>query len=157
MGSTKFRGGNICKFYLYMVPPASDWTKSAVLVRARLQRIRRKLKDLERVVWPKQGLDSHRWGIFLMDVEDCTSSIYMMKYGAEIPLGGLPFLHNPNSFPRMKEWQQAAALEVVYRFVQEGKVLGPFPGTTRICPITGNPMCFYPSFVVPKSTPGSYR
>ena len=51
----------------------------------------------------------------------------------------------------------AAALEVIYRFVQEGKVLGPFPGKTRFCPITGHPLFFYPSFVVPKSTPGSFR
>ena len=92
-----------------------------------------------------------------MDVDDCASSIYMMKYGAEIPMSALPFLHNPECFPSMKEWQQAAASEVVYRFVKEGKVLGPFPGSTRICPVTGKPLCFYPSFVVPKSTPGSYR
>ena len=46
---------------------------------------------------------------------------------------------------------------MVYQYVKEGKVLGPFPGTTRYCPITGRPLCFYPSFVVPKSTPGSYR
>ena len=39
----------------------------------------------------------------------------------------------------------------------EGKVLGPFHGKTRCCPITGKPLCFYPSFVVPKSTPGTYR
>ena len=39
----------------------------------------------------------------------------------------------------------------------EGKVLGPFPGNTRFCPITGHPLFFYPSFVVPKSKPGSYR
>ena len=49
------------------------------------------------------------------------------------------------------------ALEVVYQFVKEGKVLGPFPGHTRHCPITGKPLFFYPSFVVPKSKPGSYR
>ena len=39
----------------------------------------------------------------------------------------------------------------------EKKVLGPFPGNTRFCPISGKPLCFYPSFVVPKSTPGCYR
>ena len=57
----------------------------------------------------------------------------------------------------MQDWQQAAALEVVLQFVKVGKVLGPFPGTTRFCPITGKPLCFYPSFVVPKSKPGTYR
>ena len=46
---------------------------------------------------------------------------------------------------------------MVYRFIQEGKVLGPLPGTTRHCPITGKPLFFYPSFVVPKSKPGEYR
>ena len=46
---------------------------------------------------------------------------------------------------------------MVYQFVKERKVLGPFPGHTRFCPITGLPLCFYPSFVVPKSKPGSYR
>ena len=36
-------------------------------------------------------------------------------------------------------------------------MLGPFPGNTRVCPVTGRPLVFYPSFVVPKSSPGSYR
>ena len=57
----------------------------------------------------------------------------------------------------MEKKQQAAALEVVYQFVKEGKVLGPFPGDTRFCPVTGFSLYFYPSFVVPKSTPGAYR
>ena len=57
----------------------------------------------------------------------------------------------------MKKWQQAAALEVVHEYVKEGKVLGPFPGNTRVCPVTGRPLFFYPSFVVPKSSPGSFR
>ena len=35
--------------------------------------------------------------------------------------------------------------------------MGPFPGKTRFYPITGHPLFFYPSFVVPKSTPGSFR
>ena len=87
----------------------------------------------------------------------CRSSVYMMKFGAYIPLCGKPFPHDPCTFPRLKQWQLAAALEVVYRFVKEGKVLGPFPGTTRLCPITGHPLFFYPSFVVPKSKQGSYR
>ena len=51
----------------------------------------------------------------------------------------------------------AAALDIVYNFVKEGKVLGPFPGDTRLCPVTSRPLVFYPSFMVPKSTPGSYR
>ena len=92
-----------------------------------------------------------------MDVHGCESSIYMMKYGAHIPLSGCPYLHNPATFPRLEKWQQAAALEVVYKYVKEGKVLGPFPGYTRNCPITGHPLSFYPSFVVPKSKQGSYR
>ena len=92
-----------------------------------------------------------------MDVDGCHSSIFMMKFGAVIPLVGRPFFHDPATFPLMQKWQQAAALEVVYRFVKEGKVLGPFPGDTRFCPVTGKPLCFYPSFVVPKSTAGSYR
>ena len=92
-----------------------------------------------------------------MDVEGCEASIYMMKFGAYIPLSSKPSPHDPHSFPRLKQWQLAAALEVVYRFVKEGKVLGPFPGTTRLCPITGHPLFFYPSFVVPKSKQGSYR
>lgn len=81
----------------------------------------------------------------------------MMRFGAHIPLTGVPFPHDPARFPKMKDWQKAAALEVIYRFVQEGKVLGPFPGTTRNCPLTGHPLSFYPSFVVPKSKPGAYR
>ena len=46
---------------------------------------------------------------------------------------------------------------MVYQYVKEGKMLGPFPGNTRICPITGHPLTFYPSFVVPKSKLGTYR
>ena len=80
-----------------------------------------------------------------------------MRHGAVIPLSGLPFLNDPGTFPVMDSWQQAAALEVVYGYVKEGKVLGPFPGDTRLCPVTGKPLYFYPSFVVPKSSPGSYR
>ena len=81
----------------------------------------------------------------------------MMKYGAYIPLSGMPFSHDPGTFPKLKKWQMAAALEVVYQYIQEGKVLGPFPGTTRLCPLTGHPLVFYPSFVVPKSKLGSFR
>ena len=92
-----------------------------------------------------------------MDVEGSSSSVYMMKFGAHIPLSGSPFYHDPISFPRMKDWQKAAALEVILEFVTQGKVLGPFPGTTRFCPLTGYPLCFYPSFVVPKTKPGAYR
>ena len=81
----------------------------------------------------------------------------MMEEGAYIPLSGIPFRHDPLKFPRLARWQKAAALEVVYQLVKEGKVLGPFPGSTRHCPITGKPLVFYPSFVVPKSKPGTYR
>ena len=81
----------------------------------------------------------------------------MMKFGAYIPLSGKPFPHDPRDFPKLKKWQLVAALEVVHNYVKEGKVLGPFPGSTRFCPVTGKPLVFYPSFVVPKSTPGSFR
>ena len=81
----------------------------------------------------------------------------MMKFGAYIPLDGEPFPHDPHTFPRLKQWQRAAALEVVYRYLKEGKVLGPFPGDMRACPMTGQPLFFYPSFVVPKSKPATYR
>ena len=92
-----------------------------------------------------------------MDVEECKSSVYMMKFGAHIPLTGMPFHHKPESFPVLKDWQLAAALEVIFPFVKEGKVLGPFPGNTRFCPVSGKPLVFYPSFVVPKKKPGTYR
>ena len=123
----------------------------------RLESIRGKLAALKPTLYPMQNIDPDRWGIFLMDVEECDSSVYMMKFGAHIPLAGRPFRHDPSTFPRMKVWQQAAALEVVYKFVKEGKVLGPLPGSTRFCPVSGKPLYFYPSFVVPKSKPGSYR
>ena len=77
-----------------------------------------------------------------MDVEGRKSSVYMMKFGAYIPLSGAPFPHDPSEFPKLKRWQLAAALEVVHGYVKEGKVLGPFPGSTRICPITGKPWFF---------------
>ena len=92
-----------------------------------------------------------------MDVNGVHSSVFMMKYGAVIPLSDLPYLNDPGTFPVMESWQQAAALEVVYEYVKEGKVLGPLPGDTRLCPVTGKPLYFYPSFVIPKSSPGSYR
>ena len=92
-----------------------------------------------------------------MDVQGCSASIYMMRFGAYLPLSGRPFAHDPSTFPRLKQWQLAAALEVVYQYLKEGKVLGPFPGDTRTCPMTGLPLVFYPSFVVPKSKPGTYR
>ena len=92
-----------------------------------------------------------------MDVNTCESSIFMMQNGAHIPLSGPPFRNDPLKFRGLPKWQQAAALEVVYQFIKEGKVLGPFPGDTRCCPVTGKPLFFYPSFVVPKSKPGAYR
>ena len=71
-------------------------------------------------------MDPDRWRLFLLDVEGCVSSIYLMMFGAHIPLSGVPFLHDPSSFPKLKQWQQAAALEVVYQYIKEGKVLVPF-------------------------------
>ena len=65
-----------------------------------------------------------------MDVDGCESSVYMMKMGAFIPMLGMPFPHDPKTFPIMPDWQLAAALPVIYNFVKEGKVLGPFPGNT---------------------------
>ena len=81
----------------------------------------------------------------------------MMKFGAYTPLSGQPFPHDPRTFPKLKEWQLAAALEVVHQYLIEGKVLGPFPGDTLLCQVSGLPLVFYPSFVVPKSKPGTYR
>ena len=81
----------------------------------------------------------------------------MMRFGAYLPLSGRPFANDPSTFPRLKQWQLAAALEVVYQYLKEGKVLGPFPGHMRFCPVSGHPLFFYPSFVVPKSKPGTYR
>lgn len=81
----------------------------------------------------------------------------MMKFGAFIPLSGSPHRHDPKTFHKLKKWELAAALEVVHDYVKEGKVLGPFPADTRVCPLTGRTLFFYPSFVVPKSKPGAYR
>ena len=66
-----------------------------------------------------------------MNVKGCESSVYMMKFGAVIPLVGVPFLNDPEKFPVLEDWQKTAALEVVYKFVQEGKVIGPFAERTR--------------------------
>ena len=73
----------------------------------------------------------------------------MMKFGAYIPIAEKPS-HEPDAFPRLKKWQHAAALEVVHGYIEEGKVLTPFPGRITTCPVTGHPFFFYPS-VVPKS------
>ena len=118
---------------------APDWTKSPAKVKARLAAIRNRLQTCTPTTSPRQNIDPERWGIFLMDVKDSASSIYMMRFGAQIPLTGTPFPHDPSQFPRLKDWQMAAALEVIYEFVQQGKVLGPFPGKTRHCPLQGTP------------------
>ena len=86
----------------YITTLKQDWTKSPSAVAARLMRIRRKLKALPPVRWPRQNIDPVRWGIFLMDVIGCKASIYMMKFGAYIPLSGRPFPHDPLTFPKMK-------------------------------------------------------
>ena len=52
-----------------------------------------------------------------MDVKNCKASVYMMKFEAFIPLAGMPFPHDPLTFPKLKKWQLAAALEIVYKFV----------------------------------------
>ena len=74
-----------------------------------------------------------------------------------IPLAGRPFVHHHSSFPRLKKWQLPAAVVVVHGLIKKGNVLGPFPGNISTYPITGHPLLFYPSFVVPKSKSGSYR
>ena len=61
-----------------------------------------------------QNIDPDRWRLFLWDVAGSSSSIYIMKFGAYIPLAGKPFPHDPMSFPKLKKWQQAVALELVY-------------------------------------------
>ena len=81
----------------------------------------------------------------------------MLKFGAYIPLAERPIPHEPTAFRRLKIWKLAEALEVVHQYIKEEKVLGPFPGRTRTCPVAGHPLYFYPSFVVPKSKPGRYR
>ena len=106
-------------------------------MRTRLNAIRCKLRNIKLRKWPTPNVNPNRWYLFLMDVHGCESSIYMMKCGAHIPLTGHPYLHNPATFLRLEKWQQVAALEVVYKYVKEGKVLGPFPGDKRKCPITG--------------------
>ena len=81
----------------------------------------------------------------------------MMKFGAFISLSGRPHRHDQKTFHKLKKWELAVALEVVHDYVKEGKVLGPFPADTRVFPLTGRPLFFYPSFVVHKSKPGTYR
>ena len=50
-----------------------------------------------------QNIDPERWRLFLWDVAGSSSSIYMMKFGAYIPLAGVPFPHDPLSFPKLKK------------------------------------------------------
>ena len=38
-----------------------------------------------------------------MDVDGCESSIYMMRFGAHIPLTDMPFAHDPATFPKLKD------------------------------------------------------
>ena len=72
-------------------------------VNARLRSIREKLKSCRQVRWPEPNIDPDRWGIFLMDVDGVNSSVYMMKFGAYIPLSGMPFPHDPRTFPTLKK------------------------------------------------------
>ena len=37
-----------------------------------------------------------------MDVNGVHSSVFMMKYGAVIPLSDLPYLNDPGTFPVME-------------------------------------------------------
>ena len=117
---------------------------------SQLTKVRQELKSCRLFRWPSQNVDPYRWGIFLMDVQDTSSSVYMMKFDAHITLSGMSYRIDTGTFSTLKKWQQASALEVVLEHVKEGKVLGPFPGHTRSCPITGFSLVFYPSFVVPK-------
>ena len=80
----------------------------------------------------------------------------MMRFGAYIALAGSPDQHDPNTLRRLNKWELAAALDVMHEDMQEGEVLGPFPGDNRICPITGHPITFYPSLVIPKSNAVTY-
>ena len=63
-----------------------------------------------------------------------------MKFGAFISLSGRPHRHDPKTFHKLKKWELAVALEVVHDYVKEGKVLGPFPADTWVCPLTGRPL-----------------
>ena len=81
---------------------AKDWTKSRAAAEVRLANIRRRLGKLKPTLWPRQNVCPDRWGIFLIDVKGCKSAIYMMRFGAFIPLVGRPFLNDPRTFPRME-------------------------------------------------------
>ena len=70
-----------------------------------------------------------------MDVQGTAASVYMMKYGAHIPLSGMPFYHDPRTFPKLKRWQLVAALVRVHQYVEEGKVLGPYPDAVQLLDI----------------------
>ena len=78
-----------------------DWTKSKAKVVSRLSAIRKKLKDCTPTTWPRPNINPVRWEKFLLDVQGCKSSIYMMKTGAYIPLSGKPFSHHPSTFPKL--------------------------------------------------------
>ena len=38
-----------------------------------------------------------------MDVPGSEKSIYMMRFGAHIPLASMPFAHDPTTFPKLKD------------------------------------------------------
>ena len=59
-------------------------------VKARLAAVRARLLACRPTTTPRQNIDPERWGIFLMDVTGSASSVYMMRYGASIPLSGAP-------------------------------------------------------------------
>ena len=98
-------------------------------------------------------MDPKRWRLFLWDVAGSASSIYMMKFGAHIPLSGKPFPHDPRKFPKLKKWQQAAALEIVYQYKgREGP--GTFPGEHLKLPHNKPTTLLLPLFRSPKVETG---
>ena len=72
-------------------------------VKSRLKAIRHKLRTVAPSLWPKQNVNPRRWRIFLMDIEACEASVYMMKFGAHIPLDTIPYFHDPNTFPVLEK------------------------------------------------------
>ena len=71
-----------------------------------------------------------------------------------------PYGYALPSWPQILPGVEGLAISCGFReyiSLRQRRLLGPFPGHTRFCPVTGKPLVFYPSFVVPKTKPGSYR
>ena len=95
---------------------------------------------------------------FLIDNEEARSSIYMTNFGVCLYPWREDLLYITTAlFHGWKNGSYRLLWWLYTDFIKKGNALGQFPGNISTYPITGHPLLFYSSFVVPKFKSGSYR